>query len=165
MVTQEVQLFQASVRQNLTLFDDAIPDEKILTVIQEVGLEEWYRKLPNGLDSRLDSEDSGLSAGESQLLAFGRIFLTNPGLVIMDEASSRLDPATERYIEAAVEKLLINRTGIIIAHRLNTVQRADEIIILDDGEIAEHGERKALAADPNSLFSKLLRTGMEEALA
>jgi ATP-binding cassette subfamily B protein len=165
MVTQEVQLFQASVRQNLTLFDDSIPDEKILAVIKEVGLWEWFHKLPIGLETRLDSEGSGLSAGESQLLAFGRIFLTNPGLVIMDEASSRLDPATESYIEAAVDKLLNDRTGIIIAHRLNTVQRADEIIILDDGQIAEHGEREVLLADPNSLFSKLLQTGMEEALA
>ena len=165
MVTQEVQLFKASVRQNLTLFNDSIPDSQIAQVIKEVGLNEWYQKLPDGLDTRLDSEGSGLSAGESQLLAFGRIFLTKPGLVIMDEASSRLDPATEHQIEQAVDKLLENRTGIIIAHRLNTIERADEIIILEGGKIAEHGEREALLADPNSLFSKLLKTGMEEALA
>jgi ATP-binding cassette subfamily B protein len=165
MVTQEVQLFKASVRQNLTLFDNSIPEERILQVIEDVGLSEWYQQLPKGLDTRLDSEGSGLSAGESQLLAFGRIFLTDPGLVIMDEASSRLDPATENQIERAVDKLLEQRTGIIIAHRLNTVQRADEIIILEDGEIAEHGERDKLQADPNSLFYQLLQTGMEEALA
>jgi ATP-binding cassette subfamily B protein len=165
MVTQEVQLFNASVRQNLTLFDDSIPEKQIVEVVEDVGLGEWYQKLPDGLETRLDSEGSGLSAGESQLLAFGRIFLTNPGLVIMDEASSRLDPATEHQIERAVDKLLEQRTGIIIAHRLNTVQRADEIIILEDGEIAEHGKREKLVADPNSLFYQLLQTGMEEALA
>jgi ATP-binding cassette subfamily B protein len=165
MVTQEVQLFKASVRQNLTLFDDSVPDIQILDVIEDVGLSEWFRKLPEGLETRLDSEGSGLSAGESQLLAFGRIFLTDPGLVIMDEASSRLDPATENQIERAVDKLLEQRTGIIIAHRLNTVQRADEIIILEDGKIAEHGEREELRADPDSLFYQLLQTGMGEALA
>jgi ABC-type multidrug transport system fused ATPase/permease subunit len=83
----------------------------------------------------------------------------------MDEASSRLDPATEHHIEKAVDKLLENRTGIIIAHRLNTVQRADEIIILEKGEIAESGRREDLITDPNSLFYHLLQTGLEEALA
>jgi ATP-binding cassette subfamily B protein len=165
MVTQEVQLFKASVRQNLTLFDDTIPEERILQVIEDVGLGEWFQKLPQSLETRLDSEGSGLSAGESQLLAFGRIFLTNPGLVIMDEASSRLDPATEHHIEKAVDTLLQDRTGIIIAHRLNTVQRADEIIILEDGRIAECGQRETLLADPQSLFFHLMQTGMEEALA
>jgi ATP-binding cassette subfamily B protein len=84
--------------------------------------------------------------------------------VILDEASSRLDPATEALIERAVERLLRNRTGIIIAHRLNTVQRADRIMILENGEIIEEGERAALAASPDSRFSHLLRTGLEEVL-
>jgi ATP-binding cassette subfamily B protein len=164
MVTQDVQIFQVSVRQNLTLFDDTIPDESIIQVIDEVGLGDWYRSLPNGLDTPLEAAGSGLSAGESQLLAFGRVFLHNPGLVILDEASSRLDPATESRIDKAVSRLLQNRTGIIIAHRLTTVERADEIMILQDGQIAEYGERQELVADPNSMFSSLLHTGLEEAL-
>jgi len=164
MVTQDVQIFQVSVRQNLTLFDDTIPDDSIIKVIDEVGLGDWFRSLPNGLDTPLEAGGSGLSAGESQLLAFGRVFLHNPGLVILDEASSRLDPATESRIEKAVSRLLENRTGIIIAHRLATVQRADEIMILQDGRIAEYGQRLELVADPDSLFSSLLRTGLEEAL-
>ena len=85
-----------------------------------------------GLDSHL-SGGQNLSAGQAQLLAFARIFLTNPGLVILDEASSRLDPATEQLIERAVDQLLQNRTGIIIAHHLATVSRADDILILDGG--------------------------------
>ncbi len=164
MVTQEVQLFQTTVRNNLTLFDDSIPEERILQVIDSVGLGSWFSALPKGLDSILEQDNTGLSAGEAQLLAFGRVFLTNPGLVILDEASSRLDPHTERLIERAVDQLLENRTGIIIAHRLATVQRADEILILDDGRIAESGRRTDLIRDPNSIFSTLLRTGLQEAL-
>jgi ABC-type multidrug transport system fused ATPase/permease subunit len=83
----------------------------------------------------------------------------------LDEASSRLDPATEMLIERAVEKLLQDRTGIIIAHRLKTVERADEIMILDNGRILEHGERRLLAADSTSRFAKLLKVGLEEVLA
>src|SRR5438034_7974531 len=105
-----------------------------------------------------------LSAGEAQLLAFTRVFLKDPGLIILDEASSRLDPATERLIERAVGRLLRRRTGIIIAHRLATVQRADMIMILDDGRIAEYGPREELARDPDSRFWQLLRTGAEEVL-
>lgn len=165
MVTQEVQLFQATVRQNLTLFDDSITDEHLTKVIQKIGLDSWLKALPQGLDTPLDTGESGLSAGEQQLLAFGRVFLANPGLVILDEASSRLDPATEQLIEKAVDLLLEQRTGIIIAHRLATVQRADQIMILEDGQIAEFGLRTALMEDPNSLFYSLLKTGLEEALA
>jgi len=134
-------------------------------VLQEVGLWGWLQSLPDGLDSQLSGDDSNLSAGEAQLLAFTRVFLADPGLVILDEASSRLDPATEQRIEAALNRLLANRTCIIIAHRLATIQRADEIMILDEGSIAEYGERTALAADPNSRFYRLLQTGMEEVFA
>jgi ABC-type multidrug transport system fused ATPase/permease subunit len=86
-------------------------------------------------------------------------------LVILDEASSRLDPATEMLIERAVDRLLADRTGIIIAHRLATVERADDILILDQGRVAEYGERAALAADPGSRLSQLLAAGMEDVLA
>ena len=99
------------------------------------------------------------------MLAFTRVFLRDPSLVILDEASSRLDPATERLIERAVDQLLSGRTGIIIAHRLATVLRADDILILEDGQIREYGPRAALMDDPDSRFSELLRVGMDEVLA
>jgi ATP-binding cassette subfamily B protein len=165
LVTQDVQLFEASVRDNLTFFDHTIPDSRIEAVIEELELAEWYRSLPEGLDTRLETGGRGLSAGEAQLLAFSRVFLRDPGMVIMDEASSRLDPATEQRIERAVDKLLQGRTSIVIAHRLATVDRADRIMILDDGHVAEQGERAALAADTGSRFHGLLRTGLEEVLA
>ena len=105
---------------------------------------------------------AGLTA---QLLAFARVYLKNPGLVILDEASSRLDPATEHRLEQAIDRLLRGRTGIIIAHRLATVQRVDHIVILDSGACVESGPREQLARDPQSRFAQLMRTGLEEALA
>jgi ABC-type multidrug transport system fused ATPase/permease subunit len=165
VVTQDVQLFQATVRDNLTFFDRSIPDAHIQRVIEQLELSEWYASLPDGLDTKLETGGRGLSAGEAQLLAFTRIFLRDPGLVILDEASSRLDPATEQLIERAVGRLLADRTAIIIAHRLGTVQRADEIMILQEGKVVEHGERVALASDPGSHFARLLETGLEEVLA
>lgn len=165
MVTQEVQLFRASIRQNLTFFDDAIPDERIHAAITALELTDWYASLPDGLDTLLESGGHSLSAGEAQLLAFTRIFLRDPGLVILDEASSRLDPATEGRIERAVRHLLQGRTAIIIAHRLHTVERVDQVLILDHGQVSEYGERRILASDPSSQFARLLQTGLEEVLA
>ena len=164
MVTQNIQLFQATVRDNLTFFDATVPDATIRRVIEELELGPWFSALPKGLDTELESGGSGLSAGEQQLLAFTRIFLQNPGVIILDEASSRLDPATEYLIERAVDRLIENRTAIIIAHRLSTVQRADDILILEDGAIQEYGKRETLVRDPESRFYHLLQTGMEEVL-
>ncbi len=165
MVTQDVQLFRASVRDNLTFFDATVPDERIWEALHRLGLAEWAERLPSGLDTMLEAGGGGLSAGEAQLLAFTRIFLEDPGLVILDEASSRLDPGTERLIERAVDTLLAGRTGIVIAHRLATVTRADDILIMEDGRVVEYGPRARLAADPDSRFSRLLQVGLEEVLA
>lgn len=164
LVTQDVQLFHATVRDNLTFFDRSIPDAHIYKTIEDLGLDEWYQLLPNGLNTELGS-GRGLSAGEAQILAFTRIFLRNPGVVILDEATSRLDPATEHLIERAVNKLIQQRTAIIVAHRLRTIQCADEIMILEDGRICEYGLRSSLADDPNSRFYGLLQTALEEVLA
>jgi ATP-binding cassette subfamily B protein len=164
MVTQDVQLFRATVRDNLTFFDPDVSDERLLDVIHRLELDDWLASLPDGLDTLLESGSGGLSAGQAQLLAFTRIFLEDPGVVVLDEASSRLDPATEALIERAIDHLLENRTGILIAHRLTTVSRADDILILEDGVVAEFGTRDELTADPDSRFSHLLTTGMEEVL-
>lgn len=165
IVTQDVQLFRASVRDNLTFFDRSISDDQILATLEELELGDWFRSLPQGLDTELDTGSRSLSAGEAQLLAFTRVFLRNPGLVILDEASSRLDPATEQRLERAIDKLLRDRTAIIIAHRLGTVHRADEIMILERGQVIEYGDRQELAANPGSRFHQLLKTGLEEVLA
>jgi ATP-binding cassette, subfamily B, bacterial len=161
VVTQEVQLFHGTLRDNLTFFNPDIPDEHLLETLQELGLGTWYRVLPAGLDTNLLAGANTLSAGEAQLLAFARVFLRNPGLIILDEASSRLDPATEQLIQQAIHKLLQNRTALIIAHHLKTVERVDEILLLKEGRIQEYGPYHQLAADPNSHFFKLLRLGVE----
>ncbi|MDI4643445.1 ABC transporter ATP-binding protein [Cohnella hashimotonis] len=164
MVTQNIEILAGTVRDNLTLFDGRIPDSRIMDVLSELGLDGWFAGMPDGLDTYLSSGGAGLSAGEGQLLAFARVFLTDPKLVILDEASSRLDPLTESRIEAAVDRLLQNRTCIIIAHRLATIQRADDIAILEQGRVVEYGRRASLAGNPDSRFSRMLAVGMEEVL-
>jgi ATP-binding cassette subfamily B protein len=133
-------------------------------VLVELDLGDWVAAMPDGLNTRLASGGGGMSAGEAQLLAFTRVLLKDPGLIILDEAASRLDPVTEARLERAVDRLLGGRTGIIIAHRLHTVQRADDILILEEGRVVEYGPRAQLAADPTSRFYRLLQTGLEEAL-
>ncbi len=162
LVTQEVNIFNASVRDNLTLFDDGVPDSRISAVLDTLGLTGWLGELPRGLDTLLGPGGAGLSAGQAQVLACARIFLRDPDTVILDEASSRLDPATERLAHAALGRLLNDRTGIIVAHRLSTMAYADDILVLEDGQVREHGPRLTLAADPASRFAGLLRVAAEE---
>jgi ATP-binding cassette subfamily B protein len=158
VVTQDVELFRASVRDNLTLFGRrAATDDGLRAVLGEVGLGAWVDALPDGLDTRL-SGSHGLSAGEGQLLAFARAFLAEPSVVVLDEASSRLDPVTERRITRATERLLAGRTAVVIAHRLDTLDRVDQIAVLDRGRVVEHGPRAALAAAPASRYARLRRT-------
>lgn len=165
LVTQNIEILEGTVRENLTMYDELIPDSKIIEVLGDLGLGDWYHALPQGLDTMLASGGGSLSAGEAQLLAFARVFLADPGLVILDEASSRLDPVTEQQIERAISKLLVGRTCILIAHRLATVQRADHILLLENGIVAERGKRTDLAADPDSRYSRMLAVGLEEVLA
>lgn len=157
LVTQDVQLFQATVRDNLTFFQEgARTDAELRQLLSDVGLGTWLKALPDGLDSRIGAGGSNLSAGEAQLLALARVFLKDPGLVILDEPTSRLDPETEAALQRSLDRLLAGRTAIIIAHRLQTVDKADRIMVLDDGRVAELGRRTELAADPGSHYARLL---------
>ena len=145
VVTQDVQLFTAGVRENLTLFRPYPDDARLRAVLAEVGLTGWNLEAPLGT----------VSAGQAQLLALARVFLTDPGLVILDEASSRLDPATEHAIDQSVTRLLHGRTGILIAHRLTSLSHADQIAVVANGEIIEYGRRRDLLADPTSHFARM----------
>ncbi len=165
MVSQEVELLSGTVRDNLTFFATDADDRALWAVLEELGLAEWCRSLPGQMDTVIGGAGQGLSAGEAQLLGLARLFLRNPGVIVLDEASSRLDPATERLLERALDRLVAGRTVIIIAHRLATVMRADDILILSHGQITEYGERTALMERPDSVFSTLLRVGLEEHLA
>lgn len=165
LVSQDVQLFRASVRDNLTFFDDTIDDARLEAVVERIGLGRWLRAQSPTDPLGAEMTAGSLSAGEAQLLAFARAFLRDPGLIVLDEASSRLDPVTERHVELAIDALLADRTAIVIAHRLATVERCDEILILEEGRVVEHGPRMVLAADPASRFSELLRSGLEPVLS
>ncbi|MFA5552153.1 MAG: ABC transporter ATP-binding protein [Trueperaceae bacterium] len=155
LVTQDVQLFRGTVRDNLTFFDPGVSDQQILDVVHLMGLGDWLALQEQGLDTIIDSGGRNLSAGEAQLIAFARVFLKDPGLIVLDEPSSRLDPASERQLEVALERLLHGRTAIIIAHRLETVERVDRILVMGNGQVVESGSRAALAADPDSRYARL----------
>ncbi|HNR00431.1 MAG TPA: ABC transporter ATP-binding protein, partial [Trueperaceae bacterium] len=165
LVSQEVQLFRGTLRHNLSFFDDSVSDERILAVLSELGMTDWLERQDDGLDTLIDSGGRNLSAGEAQLIAFARVFLADPGLIVLDEPSSRLDPATERRLEAAMERLLAGRTAIVIAHRLETVERVDEILVMDRGRLVEHGRRDRLAQDPDSRYARLRKAALSLDLA
>ena len=163
VVTQDVQLLAAPVRDNLTVLGSAPADDaRLRTVLDEVGLGPWLAALPDGLDTVL-APPHGLSAGEAQLLGLARAFLRDPGLVVLDEASSRADPATAARLEVALDRLLAGRTTLVIAHRLRAVERADRIVVLEAGRVVEQGDRATLAADAASRFHRLLALETEAA--
>ncbi len=155
-VTQEVQLFSASVSDNVTLFDDDVDEAQVIAVLHEVGLDSWLAGLPDGVATVLGAAGTGMSAGEAQLLALSRVFLADPEIVVLDEPSSRLDPSTEKLVEAATARLLEGRTAIVIAHRLAALATVDDIAVMADGRVVEHGSRASLANDPTSAYSRLL---------
>ncbi len=165
LLTQEAHLFNASLRDNLTLFDGDVPDDRLIDALDSVGMSRWLTTLPDGLDTVLGAAGSGLSAGQTQLLACGRLLLRDPDVVILDEPSSKLDPATERLVHRALARLLAGRTGIVVAHRLSTFDLVDDILVIEDGKVREHGARSALAADDLSRFADLLRLDQQEVLA
>lgn len=157
VVTQEVQILRASLRDNLTLLGTVdAADARLWQVLTDVGLRDWSQALPHGLETQLDG-DLQLSAGQAQLLAFARILLTDPGLVVLDEATSRLDPDTEELIGQATGRVIQGRTVVIIAHRLETLDRVDEVAVMSDGTIVEHGPRRDLLANPDSRYRALRR--------
>lgn len=157
LVTQEAHLFHASVRDNITLFDNDVPDARLAAILESLGLGPWLHELPAGLDTLLGGGGGGLSAGQTQILACARLLLRDPDVVILDEPSSKLDLASERLMQRALGQLLAGRTGVIVAHRLATFALADDILILEQGEVIEHGPRLDLAADPASRYAAMLR--------
>ncbi|MGC4107959.1 MAG: ABC transporter ATP-binding protein [Thermomicrobiales bacterium] len=163
IVGQEVQILDASLRDNLTLFAPPSPalDDRLREILATLDLGDWLQSLPDGLDTRLGAGGIGLSAGQMQVLSCARLLLREPDIVILDEASSRLDPASERMLHRAFDLLLAGRTALIVAHRLATLTLADDILVLSDGRLMEHGPREVLANDPSSRFAALLRLDAE----
>jgi len=158
LIPQEVELFEGTIRDNVALFDPAPTDEAVADALVRVGLD---RLAAGGIHRALGARGAGLSAGEAQLLALARVWLRRPDLVVLDEATARVDPETEARLEAAVTQLMAGRTTLIIAHRLSTLRLVDEVIVFDHGRIVEHDDRAVLADDDGSRFGQLLALALE----
>ena len=139
LLPQEGFLFSGSVRENLRYARPDLTDEELWDICDRIGISEWVRSLPERLDTNVRERGNRLSAGERQLVALGRAMVADPALIVLDEATSNLDPGTEARIESALVALLKGRTAIVIAHRLKTAERADRIIVIDKGRIVEQG--------------------------
>lgn len=144
VIPQEGFLFDGSVRDNLLIARPDAIEHMLLTALDNLGLRERFEALPEGLDTQVRERGSRLSAGERQLVALSRAALVDPAVLVLDEATSNLDPGTEMLIEAALEKLMVGRSVIVVAHRLSTVQRADKIAVVSDARITEIGSHEEL---------------------
>ncbi len=154
VVTQRTEILGGSLAENITLFAD-VPRERVQDAVAELELTEWVGSLPDGLDTLLGPGGTTLSAGEEQLVAFARLLVRAVQIVILDEATARMDPLTETRVIRAADRLLARRTGILIAHRLSTVTRADYVAVLDGGQLIDRGPRRELESRPGP-FRRLL---------
>ncbi len=157
VVSQRTDILAGTLAQNITLFSD-VPRARVEAAVTELGLTDWVAGLSDGLDTVLGASGTTLSAGEEQLVAFARLLVRDVQIVILDEATARMDPLTERRVVAASDRLLRGRTGILIAHRLSTTARAESVAVLDHGQVVQHGPRPVLAAEAGP-FRDLLEAG------
>jgi ABC-type multidrug transport system fused ATPase/permease subunit len=157
VVTQRTDILAGTLAENITLFAE-VPAATVRAAVSELGLDDWVDGLPDGLDTVLGPGGTPLSAGEEQLVAFARLLVRDVAVVVLDEATARMDPVTESLVVRAADRLLTGRTGILVAHRLTTTARADTVAVLDHGRVVEHGPRARLAAT-NGPFRRLLDAG------
>lgn len=162
VVTQRTEIVAATLADNIALFDDT-PRADIEAAVVELGLRDWVEGLPAGLDTLLGPGGTTLSAGEEQLVAFARLLVRDVRVVVLDEATARMDPLTERRVVSAADRLLVGRTGILIAHRLNTIERAPHVVVLDHGRVIQQGRRTDLAEAEGPFRSLLLDSRTESA--
>jgi ATP-binding cassette subfamily B protein len=156
VVLQDVFLFSRSVLDNITLERSDIAREQAIAAAKALGAHEFISRLPHGYDTNVRERGAVLSVGQKQLISFCRALVTDPDLLILDEATANIDTETEQIIEHSINTMLEGRTSIVIAHRLSTIQRADRIVVLHHGEVAEQGtHQQLLAAD--GLYAKLYR--------
>jgi ATP-binding cassette subfamily B protein len=144
IVLQDTFLFTGTIAENVAFFDPAMSRETVERACHDVGLGPLLSRLPRGLDTKLTERGGGLSVGEKQLVSFARALARDPRILILDEATSSVDPETEAVIEKAVDRLLSGRTSVVVAHRLSTIVRADRILVLSHGEVRESGTHSEL---------------------
>ena len=155
LVLQDVFLFSGSVFENITLRDESISREKVLSAAKMIGAHEFIEKLPGGYDYQVMERGATLSMGQRQLISFVRALVFEPDILILDEATSSIDPASESIIQKAIETLIAQRTSIIIAHRLSTIMHAHKILVMQRGEVMESGSPEDLLKNEEGLFRKL----------
>lgn len=158
VVSQRTDILSGSLAQNITLFED-YPRSRVEAAVRELGLSDWVAGFPDGLDTPLGAGGRTLSAGEEQLVAFARLLVRDVRVVILDEATARMDPLTEHRVVAAADQLLRGRTGILIAHRLSTTERAQQVAVLAGGRVIQQGPRADLARQPGPFFDLLTASG------
>lgn len=155
IVTQDAILFNDSIKNNLKLGDGNATDEAIIEALKIANAWEFVKDLPNGIETNIGDSGNKLSGGQKQRLSIARAVLKNPPIMVLDEATSALDTESERLVQVALENMMKNRTSIVIAHRLSTIQNADEIVVLNKGEIVEQGKHIDLIAK-NGVYKKLV---------
>jgi putative ABC transport system ATP-binding protein len=144
MVPQDGFLFDAPLRDNIAYGRPGASDADLVLALTELGLGDWFEGLPRGLETPVGQRGESLSAGERQLVALARAYLADPDLLVLDEAMSSVDPATEVRLQRALEGLTRGRTSVTIAHRLSTAERADEVLVFDAGRLVERGTHAEL---------------------
>jgi ATP-binding cassette subfamily B multidrug efflux pump len=157
IVLQDSFLFVDTVQGNISLGDPAVDEEQVRSAAEAVGADRFIRRLPNRYQEELRERGVNLSAGERQLLSFARALAFDPAVLVLDEATSSVDPVTEQRIEQALQRLTSNRTSIVIAHRLSTVRNADSILVLHQGEVQESGNHQELMAVDGGIYQALYR--------
>ncbi len=162
VVTQRTEILAGTLAENITLFGDH-PRAEVADAIEELGLTAWVEGLPDGLDTTLGPGGTSLSAGEEQLVAFARLLVRDVSVVVLDEATARMDPLTESRVVRAADRLIAGRTGILVAHRLSTTARAEQVAVLEAGRVVQHGPRARLAAEEGP-FRRLLEAASHEPL-
>jgi ATP-binding cassette subfamily B protein len=162
LVLQDIYLFPGTIMDNLRVFNEEVNLDTIKRVSAIVRANRFIEKMPDGYEGELAERGANLSVGERQLLSFARALTTNPPILVLDEATSSVDPYTERLIQEAIERLLEGRTAVIVAHRLSTILNCDEILLVHDGEVAEAGTHDELLA-LDGLYAKLYKLQFADA--
>ncbi|MBQ3653250.1 MAG: ATP-binding cassette domain-containing protein, partial [Synergistaceae bacterium] len=156
LVPQEIWTFEGSIRDNIVYSTEGISDARLNDILEASGLVYFIKAMPEGVDTVIN-EQSNLSTGQRQLITIARAMIKDPPVLILDEATSSVDTRTEKVIQAALDKLMAGRTSFIIAHRLSTIQKADLILVLKDGDIAETGTHDELLA-MNGVYAELYQS-------
>lgn len=155
VVLQDVFLFSGSVMENITMYDNQISRSKVIDAAKMIGAHDFIMKLPGGYDYQVMERGATLSMGQRQLISFVRALVFDPEILILDEATSSIDPETEAIIQYAIEKLIYKRTSFIIAHRLSTIQHVDKVMVLEKGELIEIGSPAELLKNPEGHYKRL----------